>query len=107
MKIVAVTSCATGIAHSYMAAEAIAKVAKKAGYGVRVEIQGAMGLENKLTQAQIDDADVVVLANDVGLVEPGRFDSSTAKTVQIRPHDVITHPERVIESARRITGEAS
>lgn len=107
MKIVAVTSCATGIAHSYMAAEAITKAAKKAGYGVRVEIQGAMGLENKLSQAQIDDADVVVLSNDVGLVEPGRFDASSDKIVRIPPHEVITHPERVVESARRIAGEAS
>ncbi len=46
MKIVAITSCATGIAHSYMAAEALKKAGKELGDVVKVEIQGAMGIEN-------------------------------------------------------------
>ena len=48
MKVVAVTSCATGIAHTYMAAEAIMKVCKERGYKCKVEKQGALGLEDKL-----------------------------------------------------------
>lgn len=109
MKIVAVTSCATGIAHSYMAAEAIKKAASKAGSSARVEIQGAMGQEDNLTQAEIDDADVVLLANDVGLIGARRFEGASAKTVKISPHQVIKHPDQVIEKLRAFIngGQAS
>jgi len=60
MKIVAVTACAGGIAHTYMAAEAIKKSAKKAGDEAKVEIQGSMGLENKLSPEDISSADLVI-----------------------------------------------
>ena len=53
MKIVAITSCATGIAHTYMAAEAIKKECKKKGYACKVEMQGALGIENKLSEKDI------------------------------------------------------
>lgn len=96
MKIVAVTSCATGIAHSYMAAEALKKAGKKAGHSVRVEIQGAMGLEDTLSQAEIDGADVVVLANDVGLSQAERFERSKSKTVRVKPHEVIKRPDELL-----------
>ena len=55
MKVVAVTSCATGIAHTYMAAEAIMKVCKERGYKCKVEKQGAHGLEDKLRDRDIKD----------------------------------------------------
>ena len=55
MKVVAVTSCATGIAHTYMAAEAIMKVCKERGYKCKVEKQGALGLEDKLRDRDIKE----------------------------------------------------
>ena len=58
MKIIAVTSCATGIAHSYMSAEAIKKAAKAKGHSCKVEIQGALGIENQLSKKDIDSADL-------------------------------------------------
>ncbi len=67
MKVVAVTSCATGIAHTYMAAEAIKKVCKKKGYECKVETQGALGIENQLKTKDIESADIIVFANDVGV----------------------------------------
>ena len=100
MKIVAVTSCATGIAHSYMAAEAIKKAAEKAGFAVRVEIQGAMGPEDKLRQAEIDAADVVLFANDVGIIDARRFAAAATKTMKVSPHEVIKHPDLVIDKLR-------
>lgn len=69
MKVVAVTSCATGIAHTYMAAEAIMKVCKERGYKCKVEKQGALGLEDKLRDRDIKEADLIVFANDVGLTK--------------------------------------
>lgn len=53
MKIVAVTACPTGIAHTYMAAEQLEKTARKLGHAIKVETQGAMGIENELRQADI------------------------------------------------------
>ncbi len=106
MRIVAVTSCATGIAHSYMAAEAIKKAAKKAGIAARVEIQGAMGPEDKLSQSEIDSADAVLLANDVGIIDVGRFAQAGAKTVKIPPHEVIKHPEKVVAKLRELAEES-
>lgn len=96
MKIVAITSCATGIAHSYMAAEAIKKAAKKAGHTVRVEVQGALGQEDTLKQNEIDAADVILFANDVGIVGAKRFDGKQAQTVKISPHEVIKNPDQMI-----------
>jgi len=64
MKILAVTACPTGIAHTYMAAEAIADAAKKKGYEVKVETRGSVGVENELTAADIKSADAIILACD-------------------------------------------
>jgi fructose PTS system EIIBC or EIIC component len=64
-KIVGVTSCPTGIAHSLMAAEALKKTASLMGHEIRVEVHGAEGTKDALTDAEIDAADTVVLAADI------------------------------------------
>jgi len=73
MRIVAVTACPAGIAHTYMAAEQLEKAARKLGHKIRVEVQGAAGIENQLSQAEVDDADVVVIASDVPIEQNDRF----------------------------------
>jgi len=73
MKVVAVTSCATGIAHTYMAAEAIQKICKQKGYKCKVEKQGALGIEDKLRDRDIKEADLIVFANDVGITKTRFF----------------------------------
>ena len=72
MKIVAVTSCPTGIAHTYMAAEALEQAAKDAGHDIQVETQGAAGAE-AVPDAAIADADAVVFAADVEVRNRERF----------------------------------
>lgn len=67
LKIVGVTNCPAGIAHTYMVAEAIEQKAKSLGYEVHVETQGANGVENKLTDADIAAADYVILALGKGM----------------------------------------
>jgi len=74
MKIVAVTACPTGIAHTYMAAEQLAKVGAQLGHDVKVETQGAMGIENELTADDIQNADYVIFAADIEVEERQRFD---------------------------------
>lgn len=62
-KIVAVTACPTGIAHTFMAAENLEVTGKELGYDVKVETQGTSGAENVLTQKEIDEADAIILAS--------------------------------------------
>ena len=71
-KIVAVTACPTGVAHTFMAAEALAEAGRAMGHAIRVETQGSVGAQDKLTEQEIADADVVVLACDIE-VDPTRF----------------------------------
>ncbi len=72
LKIVAITSCPTGIAHTFMAAEGLAQGAKALGHEIHVETQGSVGAQNALTPAQIAAADLVVIAADTQ-VDRSRF----------------------------------
>ncbi|MBC7185282.1 MAG: PTS fructose-like transporter subunit IIB, partial [Marinobacter sp.] len=71
-RIVAVTACPTGVAHTFMAAEALTAAAESAGHQIRVETQGSVGAQDPLTDEEIAAADVVILACDIE-VDPGRF----------------------------------
>ena len=71
-RIVAVTACATGIAHTFMAADALTAAGKKAGVDLVVEPQGSSGYK-ALPNSTIDNADAVIFATDVDVREPGRF----------------------------------
>lgn len=64
MKIVAITSCPNGIAHTYMAQEKLEQVAKEMGVDIKVETQGGVGAENVLTTQDIEEADGVIIAAD-------------------------------------------
>lgn len=93
MKIVAVTACPTGIAHTYMAAEQLEKTAKKLGHAIKVETQGAMGIENELSQAEIDAADVVIVAADIALEGPERF--ARLKTIEVPVQLALKDPDAI------------
>ena len=64
IKILAVTACPVGVAHTYMAAEALKKAAKKRGCEIKVETNGAIGIENELTKEEIKEADAIIVASD-------------------------------------------
>jgi PTS system fructose-specific IIC component len=96
VRLVAVTSCPTGIAHTFMAAEALEQAARGAGHEIHVETQGAAGTE-PLTAEQIAAADVVVFAADVGVRGRARF---TGKPV------VITGVKRAINQPQAVIDEA-
>ena len=70
--LVAVTSCPTGIAHTFMAAEALRKSAAALGHEIKVETQGSVGAKNRLTDEEIARADAVIIAADA-YVDPARF----------------------------------
>lgn len=84
LKIVAITSCPTGIAHTFMAAEGLQQGAKEVGAEIRVETQGSVGSEDALTAAEIAAADLVVIAAD-RQVELGRFAGKRVFQSQTKP----------------------
>ncbi|WP_236699026.1 PTS fructose transporter subunit IIB, partial [Pediococcus damnosus] len=71
-KLIAATGCATGIAHTYMAQEALEQSAKKMGVTIKVETHGQTGVDDPLTQEEIDGASGVIIASDVD-VDADRF----------------------------------
>lgn len=73
MKVVAVTACPSGVAHTYMAAESLVIAGEKAGIDVKVETQGGAGIENELNPKEIKEAVCVILSNDVGIRNEERF----------------------------------
>ena len=93
MNIVAVTACPTGIAHTYMAAEQLEKAAKKFGHVIKVETQGAMGIENKLTESEIRGASVVILAMDIAIEEPERFDR--IRKINVSVQAAVKNPDAI------------
>lgn len=96
-KIVAVTACIAGIAHTYMAAENLKKYAKKEGYDIKVETQGAMGIENKLSQKDIDEADIVIFAVDTTVSKEERFNDK--KIYKVGTSEVVKNGKAAIEGA--------
>jgi len=95
MKIVAVTACPTGIAHTYMAAEQLEKTGKLLGHQIKVETQGAMGIENELTAADIQGADYVIFAVDIAVEQPERFAGRKQVTVPVQ--EAIKNPKGIFE----------
>lgn len=96
MKLVAVTNCSVGIAHTYMAAESLEKAAKEAGVEIKVETQGTVGAENVLTPEEIAEAHAVILACSVA-VEMDRFEGKTI--IEVPPGPVIKDGMPAIKKA--------
>lgn len=106
MKIVAVTACPTGVAHTYMAKKALEDAAHKLGHTIKVETQGAIGVENEITMQDIQEADVAILAVEVGIAKKERF--KDIKTVNIPVNTAIKSPETLlvkVEKALQESGE--
>lgn len=96
MKIVGVTKCPTGIAHTYMAAEKLEQAAKALGHEVKIETQGSQGTENLLKPKDIETADYVIIAADVAIDEKERFNGK--KVLEMGIKGAIKNPEEVIKN---------
>src|SRR5215831_45327 len=95
MKIVAVTACPTGIAHTYMAAARLEKTAKDLGHEIKVETQGALGIENALSENDIRQATVVILAVDIGIEGRDRF--KDVRIIEVPLREAITNTKAIFE----------
>lgn len=93
IKVLAVTACPTGIAHTYMAAEALEKAGKKLGITIKVETNGSGGAKNVLTKEEIAECDGIIVAADK-TVEMSRFDGK--KVIRTKVSDGIKIPEELI-----------
>lgn len=103
MKIVAVAACLTGVAHTYMATASLEKSAKAANVEIKVEIQGAMGIENKLSQSEIDEAHAVIFAIDTSVVGRERFEGK--KIIEVRTADTLRRSDEILQEAINIGEE--
>lgn len=95
--VLAVTACPTGIAHTYMAADALKNQAKKMGVPIKVETNGSGGIKNHLTEEEIEKASGIIVAADVH-VETNRFDGKNV--IQVPVADGIKRPEELINMAQ-------
>ena len=96
VKLLAVTSCPTGIAHTYMAAEALEKAAKAAGCQIKIETRGSAGAKNVLTAEEIEAADCIIVAADAK-VPMDRFNGK--KVISCQVSDGIGKAEQLVEQA--------
>ena len=94
-EILAITACPTGIAHTYMAAEALEKMGEKLGHKVKVETHGSSGVKNKFTREEIDNAKAVIIAADTK-IDLSRFDGK--KLIKAKVADGINKPQELIEN---------
>ncbi|MBN8229843.1 PTS fructose-like transporter subunit IIB [Corallococcus macrosporus] len=94
--LVAVTACPTGIAHTFMAAEALTRAARARGYAIRVETQGSVGAKNTLTSEEIAQADAVIIGADTH-VSTERF--AGKRLLQTSVGEALKQADRVVEQA--------
>lgn len=95
MKIVAVCACPTGVAHTYMAKTKLEQAANKLGHEIKVEAQGALGIENEITMEDVNAADVVILAIEVGIAKMERFENKP--TVKVAIQSAVKSPETLLQ----------
>lgn len=96
MKLLAITSCPAGIAHTYMAAESLQMNAKKMGFEMKVETRGSVGVENELTAQDIKEANAVIIAADTN-VDRDRFRG--LPIIDATVQEAIKNPKGLIERA--------
>ena len=107
MKLVAVSACTAGIAHTYMTQEAIEQECKKRGIDCKVETQGGMGINNELEQDEVDAADVVILAIAIGIEGDERFEEKrdAGKVIEVDPTQALKDIKKLIDRAEALANE--
>ncbi|MGQ2375396.1 PTS fructose transporter subunit IIB [Companilactobacillus zhachilii] len=100
MKIVGISACAAGIAHTYIAKEKIMNAAQKAGDIIHMETQGTIGTEDSLDPNDIKEADIVLLTVDVKVSGRERF--ADKKVVEVPTDTAIKSPNKLIEKLHEL-----
>ena len=100
MKIIGVAACAAGIAHTYIAKAKLVTAAENAGHEIHIETQGTIGVRDKLTDKDIEEADIVIIAADIKVSGMDRFKGK--KTVEVSTDTVIKSPRNFIKKIESI-----
>ncbi|GAA0734030.1 PTS fructose transporter subunit IIB [Clostridium oceanicum] len=100
MKILGITACPTGVAHTYLAATKLKEAAEARGHSMKVEKQGALGAEDELSFKEIKDADVIIMALMVGCEREERFVGK--KVLKVAIGDVLKDAEAPIIKAENL-----
>ncbi|MCY6371065.1 PTS fructose transporter subunit IIB [Clostridium ganghwense] len=95
-KVVGICACPTGIAHTYMAADAIEAAAKKLGCKCKVETQGSIGIEEKLSEEDIKEADLIIVSAAVKLREFERFQGYEDKILEVPLQTAIAKMDKIL-----------
>lgn len=103
MKLIGITSCTCGIAHTYMAREKLLEAGEKLGVEVKIETQGSGGVEYPLSQSDIDAADCVLLATDVAVAGTDRFKGKPMVKVPVSA--AIKSPEQLLNKIKAKLGK--
>ncbi|GAB2652161.1 fructose-specific PTS transporter subunit EIIC [Vibrio panuliri] len=96
--ILAVTSCPSGVAHTFLAAKSLEKAAHSLGIKIKVETQGANGVNNRITEADIKKARCVIFAHDVAINHPERF--TNIKIIDVSTKDAMINAVALLQSTR-------
>jgi len=102
MKIVAVTACTAGIAHTYIVAEKIKSAAEEAGHWCKVETQGSAGVQDRITEEEAQSADVVIFSHDIAIRDVERF--AGKKIVDIPISVAMKNPKSLIATIEKKLG---
>lgn len=100
-KVVGISSCSCGIAHTYMNAEAMVKSGKAYGIDVHIEKQGSLGIEDEVSKEEFEQADAIVLCCGVLPINPERFEKYKDKVVELNFNDVMKKPNLFIDSLKK------
>ncbi|PFP15650.1 PTS fructose transporter subunit IIB [Bacillus sp. AFS073361] len=103
MKILGVTACPSGVAHTYMAAEALSKAAKKRGHSIKVETQGSIGIENTIRAEEVVDADIIILTKDMAIKNKERF--AGKPIINVGVGDVVRKADIIVAKAEEVIAQ--
>ena len=96
--VLAVTSCPSGVAHTFLAAKSLEKAAYSMGVRIKVETQGANGISNRITELDIRRAKLVIFAHDVAIKEPERF--KNISIIDVSTKDAMLNAAALMQSKR-------
>lgn len=100
MKLVAVTACPAGVAHTYMAAKSLEKEAIKRGHEIKIEKQGTLGIDDELTEIEIEEADAVIFAVSVAVEDEERFEGK--KSIDVEIGAALENPAAILDAVESL-----
>lgn len=103
MKIIGISACTAGIAHTYIVAEKIQVAATEAGHECKMETQGTIGMQNELTAEDVKNADVVIIAHDISVKGMDRFEGKPVVDIPISM--AMKNPKSLIATIEKKLGK--